>query len=190
MASENKIRVTFLRFLTFVFDVPITALIATLIIFNKINDKKSLIIFIVCFTLMPILGWIYFFRNKNYSKYRKLSFIINILSFPSGLVLLMLSRSNPILIAIALSYLITGVFLTAINAFGYKISGHAAGIVVPGISLGIIFGITGYIYLLLLIPAGYAKVKIKDHTAMQFVTGAICTVAITYVSFYITRMIW
>ena len=189
MASENRIEQKFLRFLTFLFDVPVIALFTVLIIFKNIKDLKSLAIFLLFFTVIPITSWFYFFKKRNYQQYREISFVTNMLSFPTGFIILLLAKSNKVLIAIALSYFLSGFFLGVVNASGYKASGHASGIAGPGTSIGIVYGLIGYLFLLLLIPAGYAKIKIKDHTIMQFVTGAITTIIITFISFYLLRII-
>jgi hypothetical protein len=189
MAAKNKIEQKFLRSLTFLFDMPVIAILTALIIFKKAKDVKSLAIFLLFFTLIPLTAWFYFFKKRNYKQYRRVSFITNMFSFSTGFFLLLLTQSNKIFIAISLSYFLSGFFLAVINASGYKASGHAAGIAGPGISIGIVYGLIGYLFLLLLVPAGYAKIKIEDHTVMQFVTGAATTILITFISFYLLRVI-
>jgi len=189
MASENKVDQKFLRFLTFIFNVPIIALLTALIIFKRIRDARAIMIFLTFFSIIQISEWFYFIKTGDYPKYRRFSFLINMISYTSGSLLLILTKSNKIYIAIGLSYFLSGAFLAVINKLGYKISGHAAGIAGPGTAIGIIYGAIGFLFLLLLIPAGYAKIRIKDHTFMEFASGTVATILITYLSFYIMRII-
>jgi hypothetical protein len=189
MATENEVGQRFLRLLTFLFDVPLIALLASLIIFRKIKDFKAIIIFLTFFTIIPISEWFYFVKVKDYPKYRKFSFLVNMVSYTIGVFFLIFFKSNKVYTAIGLSYFLSGFFLAVVNKLGYKISGHAAGIAGPGTAIGIVYGAVGYLFLLLLVPAGFAKIKIKDHTFMQFALGTVVTILVTYLSFHIVGAI-
>ena len=175
------------RLLTFIFDVPVIAIFSYWVIyqFNKTTlSLKGFIISIIFIGIIPLLSWTYLIKHpKDYEGERKMSFIIDIISYPIGLIFLILTKSNKIFIALALSYGLNGLALLIINKLGYKASGHASGITGPSTALTILFGWTGVLSFLFLIPVYLSKLKIKDHTFAQLTVGGLSSALITYLSF-------
>ena len=175
------------RILTFVFDVPIVAIFSFLMFYLfKSRDLVSFLIAVIFIGIIPIFAWFYLLKRQgDFKGERKVAFIIDAVSYPLALVLLLLFKKKNIYTALSLSYVLNVLILIVINKLGYKASGHGAGIGGPATALTFAFGWSGAISFLFLLPVGYAKVKLKDHTPLQFIIGAALSAAITYISFVI-----
>lgn len=176
------------RFLTFIFDVPVVALFSLYIIyqFNKgeANSLRGFIISAIFIGIIPLLAWTHLLKHPgDYNGERKISFILDALSYPIGFILLVVSKSDKIFIALGLSYLLNVIFLFTVNKFVYKVSGHSSGIAGPATALTIINGYKGALAFLLLIPVYISKIKLDDHTFMQLAVGGITSILITCISF-------
>jgi len=175
------------RMLTFIFDVPVVAIISYCLIylFGKTDfTLRGFIISLIFIGVIPLFAWTYLIKHpEDYKGERKMSFIIDIISYPIGFILLIAVKGNRIFSALALSYLLNAVVLLAINKAGYKASGHGAGIAGPATALTISFGAVGAISFLFLIPVFYGKIKLKDHTFQQLLTGSVISILLTYLSF-------
>ena len=67
----------------------------------------------------------------------------------------------------------------------WKISIHASGITGPTTVLIYSTGITGSLLSILLIPVGWARVKLNAHTWSQFLAGAFVTAITTWLQLVI-----
>ena len=173
------------RMLTFLFDVPIVAMFSfTMFYLFKSRDFVSFLITLIFIGVIPLFAWAYLLKHPgDYKGERKLSFIIDAICYPLALIFLLALKKRNIYTALSLSYLLNVVVLIIINKLGYKASGHGAGIGGPATALAFEFGGLGALSFFLLVPVGYAKVKLNDHTVGQFATGAIVSAVITYFSF-------
>ncbi|MEA3313105.1 MAG: hypothetical protein U9Q18_01870 [Caldisericota bacterium] len=181
------------RFLTFVFDVPVVALFSLYIIyqFNKggANSLRGFTISAIFIGIIPLLAWTHLLKHPgDYNGERKISFILDALSYPIGFTLLVITKSNKIFIALGLSYLLNVIFLFAVNKFAYKVSGHSSGIAGPATALTIITD-KGMLAFLLLIPVYISKRKLGDHTFMQLAVGGITSILITCISFAVVGVL-
>jgi membrane-associated phospholipid phosphatase len=63
----------------------------------------------------------------------------------------------------------------------WKISIHAAGIAGP--TTGLIYGIGVWaaVFFTLLVPVGWARVRLKAHTPLQMLAGGLVTIAATWI---------
>ena len=179
------------RALTFIFDVPLVAIFSFLMFYLfKAHDPSSFLVSILFIGVIPLLAWSHLLRYPgDFKGERKLAFVIDILSYFIGFVILLIMKKQNIYSALVLSYLLNVTVLTIINKAGYKASGHGAGIGGPATALTFAFGWSGAISFLFLLPVGYAKVKLKDHTPLQFIIGAALSAAITYISFVIMGVV-
>lgn len=179
------------RLITFVFDVPVVAIFAFLMFYIfKVHDFRSFAIATVFIGIIPLFAWTHLIKHPgDFKGERKLSFIIDAISYPLGLIVLLVAHIRNIYTALVLSYLLNVMALTIINKAGFKASGHGAGIAGPATALTIEFGWLGALSFLLLVPVGIAKIRLKDHTVPQFLTGAAISAALTYISFVIMRVI-
>ncbi len=176
-----------MRLITFVFDVPIVAIFSFLMIYLfKARDTRSFLISTLFIGIIPLFAWVHLAKHRgDFKGERKLSFVIDAVSYPVGFLLLLLLGKRDVFSALVLSYLLNVIALIIINKAGFKASGHAAGIAGPAAAFTVLFGITGALSFLLLIPVGIAKVRLKDHTPPQFLTGAVLSACITVLSFWI-----
>ncbi len=181
------------RILTFIFDVPIVAIISYWLVyhFSKINvTLRGFTLSLIFVGIIPLFAWTHLIRHpKDYKGERKMSFIIDMISYPIGFILLVVLKGNKIFSALTLSYLLNAVVLLAINKVGYKASGHGAGVAGPATALTILFGVVGAISFLFLVPVFYSKIKLKDHTFMQLLTGSAVSGLLTYLSFTLMGVI-
>ncbi len=179
------------RIITFVFDVPVVAIFAFLMFYIfKAHNFESFAIATLFIGIIPLFAWTHLIKHPgDFKGERKLSFIIDAISYPIGFIILLGIHRKDIYSALVLSYVLNVIALIVINKAGFKASGHGAGIAGPATALAIEFGKYGIISFLLLIPVGIAKLKLKDHTVLQFVAGAALSAALTYISFVIMRII-
>jgi hypothetical protein len=182
------------RFLTFIFDVPVVALFSLYIIyqFNKGEAAalRGFIISAIFIGIIPMLAWTYLLKHPgDYNGERKISFIIDALSYPIGFILLVVSKSDKIFIALGLSYLLNVIFLFTVNKFVYKVSGHSSGIAGPATALTIINGYKGMLAFLLFLPVYISKIKLGDHTFMQLAAGGTTSILITCISFAVAGVL-
>ncbi len=179
------------RLITFVFDVPVVATFAFLMFYIfKVHDFESFAIATLFIGIIPLFAWTHLIKHPgDFKGERKLSFIIDAISYPIGFIILLVINKKDIYSALVLSYLLNVIALIIVNKAGFKASGHGAGIAGPGTALTIEFGIRGALSFLLLIPVGFAKLKLKDHTVSQFLAGAALGAILTYLSFVIMRVI-
>lgn len=177
------------RILTFIFDVPVVAIISYYLIyrFSKTNvTLRGFLISLIFIGIIPLFAWTYLIKHPgDYKGERKMSFIIDIISYPIGFILLVAMKESRIFSALALSYLLNAVVLLAINKAGYKASGHGAGVAGPATALTILFGAVGAISFLFLVPVFYSKIKLKDHSFQQLLTGSLVSILLTYLSFIV-----
>ncbi len=179
------------RIITFVFDVPVVAIFAFIMFYLfKAHDFESFAIATIFIGIIPLFAWTYLIKHPDdFKGERKLSFIIDAISYPIGFALLLIANRKDMYSALVLSYLLNVIVLIILNKAGFKASGHGAGIAGPATALSIEFGKIGLLSFLLLIPVGVAKLKLKDHTILQFLTGAGLSAFLTYISFIILGVI-
>lgn len=100
-------------------------------------------------------------------------------SYLLGSVALVILRAPVFVTSLMLCYLGNTLVMMTIT-FRWKISVHASGIAGPTTllvqSLGLVFSLLS----LLLIPVGWARIRLEAHTLNQFVAGALVTVITTW----------
>jgi hypothetical protein len=110
---------------------------------------------------------------------RLVSFLVNLVSYPVGAVILLIGQAPPVLSAIAWSYVATVAALALVNLF-YKASGHASGVAGPVVAFFMLYGAWALPSLLLLPLVVWARVKVKGHTWPQTVAGALIAAVATW----------
>jgi hypothetical protein len=102
-----------------------------------------------------------------------------VVSYLLGSVALVILRAPVFVTSLMLCYLGNTLVMMTIT-FRWKISVHASGIAGPTTllvqSLGLVFSLLS----LLLIPVGWARIRLEAHTLNQFVAGALVTVITTW----------
>lgn len=183
-----------MRLWTYLLDAPVVAIItfAIFYLFDKAaHNLGAFLIETVCVGVIPLSAWFHMIgHHGDYRGERKLAFILSVLGYTIGTVLILLFfRSDRLYLALMLSYMFTVIGLLTINLLHYKASGHAAGIAGPATALTITFGWVGALSYLLLVLVAVAKIDVKDHTLGQLCTGGGMTILMTLLAFTIAGIL-
>jgi membrane-associated phospholipid phosphatase len=103
---------------------------------------------------------------------RKTPFMVSILVYALGTVIMFALNAPPIVSALMFCYT-TNTLVTFLISLHWKISVHAVGVAGPFTCLVYFFG--------LIIPIGWSRVELKAHTLAQVVAGFLLSIAITWV---------
>ena len=102
------------------------------------------------------------------------------LSYLLGAVILQSLTAPVIITALMLCYGVNTFIMMIIN-LKWKISIHASGITGPATFLFYSFGLIAIPFFLLVLPVGWARLRLRAHTPAQILAGALITIAITWV---------
>jgi membrane-associated phospholipid phosphatase len=138
-------------------------------------------------TILP-MGIIFFMLKKGtlkdaYASDRQTRFkpfLGAVLSYLLGLVAL-IAASAPDLVSVLMAGYFVNTAIMMLITLRWKISIHASGIAGPATYLVYAFGTHLWPVFLLIIPVGWARLKLKAHTPSQVATGFFLTVALTYI---------
>lgn len=140
-------------------------------------------------SFVPLLSVLFYIPGKNedhehvLSRQRKVSFILMAISYPLAWVVLSLTDSPRIFVAMAATYTFVTLGLIVFNLLlRFKASGHAAGVAGPVAAMIFLFGIWAAPLLLLIPLVSWVRVTAKGHTLSQTVVGAVMSFAITLVT--------
>jgi membrane-associated phospholipid phosphatase len=111
---------------------------------------------------------------------RKAPFMVSILVYALGTVIMFALNAPPIVSALMFCYT-TNTLVTFLISLHWKISVHAVGVAGPFTCLVYFFGWLYSPLLLLIIPIGWSRVELKAHTLAQVVAGFLLSIAITWV---------
>jgi membrane-associated phospholipid phosphatase len=157
------------------------------------NRTTGFLISLVLLSLVPLSSYLFYIpgRETNHEKVihrqRMASFIIMMISYPIGWLVLVLSNAPTIFITTAINYTCITLGLLIINiVLKYKASGHAAGVAGPIGAMLYLFGLTAAPLLALLPIISWARVRAKGHDFMQTVVGSALSFAITILIFWVT----
>jgi membrane-associated phospholipid phosphatase len=118
---------------------------------------------------------------------RSVAFVSVMPSYVSGAVLLLLASAPPIVTAIMLCYLGNSLVMMLIS-IRWKISVHASGIAGPVAALTFSLGAVATLLLALIVPVGWARIKLRVHTPAQVVAGTLLTIPVTWLQLRIYLM--
>jgi hypothetical protein len=123
----------------------------------------------------PIKDW-----ARVIQRQRTASFVLMIISYPIGFIVLRLIQAPRIFEAIAVNYTLITLGLIIFNLIlRYKASGHAAGVAGPVAAMFYFFGIPA-VPLATLIPLTiFARLAAKGHNIWQLLVGAVLSISIT-----------
>ena len=102
-----------------------------------------------------------------------------VLSYLAGSLLFLLLGAPKIVTALMLCYAGNTIVMMLIT-LRWKISVHTSGIAGPTTVLIESLGAWAGIFFALLIPVGWARMRLKAHTSMQILAGALVTIAATW----------
>jgi len=136
--------------------------------------------------VVPLLGYVLpavIRRTAGDKRVQRLvSFVVNLVSYPVGALVLLVGRAPSVLTAVAFSYVATVVILALVNLF-YKASGHASGVAGPVMAFFILYGLWALPSLVLLPLVAWARVQVKGHTWPQVAAGAVIAAGATWGAF-------
>ena len=179
-------------------NVPVlTGVLLTILYFHlppeTINRNISYIWGMILLCLIPLSSYLFYIpgREKDWNKVlhrqRMASFIIMMISYPIGWLVLSLMDAPQIFTTMAINYTCITLGLLIINVvIKYKASGHAAGVAGPVGALVYLFGLPATPIIALLPLVSWARVRAKGHDLMQTVVGSILSLGITILTFLIT----
>ena len=165
MAKDNNIRGVVGEVLSQLLNVPVlSGLLLTFLYFKlpaaEPNALKGLIWALVFVSIIPLTSLFFYIPVRNEEKkitvhrQRTASFVMMMVSYPIGWVVLSQIHAPRIFTAMAATYTFVTVGLIVFNLLlHYKASGHAAGVSGPVASMIFLYGVIAT-PLLLLAPAG------------------------------------
>jgi len=98
----------------------------------------------------------------------------------AGGLTLWLLKAPPMITALILCYAGNTLVMMTIT-IRWKISVHASGITGPATVLIEGLGAWGGLFFLLLFPVAWARIRLKAHTPMQILAGALVTIVATWI---------
>jgi hypothetical protein len=141
---------------------------------------------LVFISLIPLCSLLFYIpgKSKNWSRIikrqRNASFILMIISFPIGFIVLRLIDAPRIFEAIAVNYTLITLGLIIFNLIlRYKASGHAAGVAGPVAAVLYFFGFIASPLVSLIPLAIFARIAAKGHNFWELVTGSVMSISIT-----------
>ena len=167
----------FISLYTFAYIIAVLSPTNALLVFALTALFATLLPMIMIYIMVKrgLLKDVYVYDRRNRFK----PFLGATLCYFLGLVAL-LAVSAPLLVTVLMAgYLVNTIFMMLIT-LRWKISIHASGIAGPATFLIYVFGIQFWWTLLLIIPVGWARLKLKAHTPAQIIVGFLLTVALTY----------
>ena len=179
-------------------NVPVlTGVLLTILYFKlpveTLNRNTAYIWSLIILCLIPLCSYLFYIpgREKNKEKVlhrqRMASFIIMMISYPIGWLVLSLMHAPRIFVTMAINYTCITLGLLLINVvIKYKASGHAAGVAGPVGALVYLFGLPATPVIALLPLVSWARVRAKGHDFMQTVVGSLLSIGITILTFLIT----
>ena len=141
---------------------------------------------LVFISLIPLASLLFYIpgKVKDWAKIikrqRTASFVLMIISYPIGFIVLKLINAPRIFEAIAVNYTLITLGLIIFNLIlRYKASGHAAGVAGPVAAMFYFFGIPAAPLAALIPLTIFARIAAKGHDLWQLVIGALMSISIT-----------
>jgi membrane-associated phospholipid phosphatase len=110
---------------------------------------------------------------------RTVPFFVAILIYAMGLLVLLLTKMDPVIISFWFCYISNTLIVIWINKY-WKISAHALGASGPFGVLVYMAGTGSLLFLVVIVLIGWARIKLKMHTFAQVAAGTIAGFALTY----------
>ena len=143
-------------------------------------------------SLIPLCSLLFYIpgRDKNWPKIlkrqRNASFILMIISYPIGFIVLRLTDAPRIYEALAINYTLITLGLIVFNLIlRYKASGHAAGVAGPVAAVLYFFGLIATPLVSLIPLTIFARIAAKGHNIWELVTGSVLSISITVLTLFL-----
>ncbi len=115
---------------------------------------------------------------------RTFPFLISILIYSIGFIVLLIFRINPISTVFWFCYISNTAIIIFINKT-WKISIHAMGAAGPTAALVYAFGLRGFLMVPVIILVAWSRVKLKCHTNAQVIAGGFLGFITTYLQLFL-----
>lgn len=190
MVALNKIAST----ISLVSNAPIIAFFAFLVLMIfpiTAGAPVFLAVATVFGTVIP-LATIFYLHKKGYindfyssdREKRWLPFLLVMPSYLIGFLVLSWLDAPQIATILMLCYLVNGIVAAAIT-LKWKISVHLIGLAGPLTILTANYGSFVWSFLLLAIPIGWARIRLKQHSISQVIAGLVLGVIITAIQLFV-----
>jgi membrane-associated phospholipid phosphatase len=150
-----------------------------------------ILIAVVFAFILQIASFIYFYKNNlisdidaNVKDERTLPYLLSIVIFIVGFILLLIIEASNISIAFWFCY-ISNTFLVILINKKLKISIHAMGVSGPLALFTFTLGIDALLFLPILVAVGWSRIKLKCHSLTEVVAGAVLGFASVFFQLYI-----
>ena len=163
---------------------------AFLILVSRQSIQTSFLLMIVCLTfgtLVPLVMVHQLSKRGIVSDYyvsqkeeRAKPFAGAMISYLVGSGVLFLVNAPAIVTAFMLCYA-GNTMIMMIITLRWKISIHAAGVAAAATGLIYAIGVWAALFFTLLLPVGWARVRLKAHTPLQMLAGGLVTIAATWI---------
>ncbi len=175
-----------LRYLSHSLSAPIIATpVFVALVLLESATILSAILSVFFATIVPVIGITGFARSEGLDydipekRARARPFEIAILSYLAGFTTLVTIGAPVMLSGLMLAYLINTCAMFLITLV-WKISVHAAGVTGPLSFLVFKLGLLwGFLYLLV-IPVGLIRIRLRQHTLLQVLAGAVLSALLTW----------
>ena len=175
-----------LRYLSHSLSAPIIATpVFVALVLLESATILSAILSVFFATIVPVIGITGFARSEGLDydipekRARARPFETAILSYLAGFTTLVTIGAPVMLSGLMLAYLINTCAMFLITLV-WKISVHAAGVTGPLSFLVFKLGLLwGFLYLLV-IPVGLIRIRLRQHTLLQVLAGAVLSAALTW----------
>ncbi len=156
-----------------------------------LSKRPQNLIMLTCITLIfgafaPLVSLYCLLRTKmipdiyvSDRERRVVPFLCALSSYLLGVVALLVVGAPQIITAVMLSYFGNSLIMMMIG-LRWKISIHTSGIAGPATSLTYALGIWWLLFVVIAVPVGWARIKMKAHTTAQVTAGALLTVVTTW----------
>jgi membrane-associated phospholipid phosphatase len=176
--------------ISFVFNPPIVAAPAFLYLIllqTPVNSPTLAVISVMFGALVP-LSIVYGLSKlriipdlwASQRETRAIPFTGAIFSYLLGSAALAIENSPAIITALMLCYVGNTVIMMLIS-LKWKISVHASGVAGPVTALIYVLGVVALPLLFLIVPVGWARIRLQAHTIAQVAAGALLTVVATWI---------
>jgi len=119
-------------------------------------------------------------QDASIKEERTIPFLIAIVFYLIGLMLMIKYQLNIISIAFWFCYISNTVITIFINKF-WKISAHAMGAAGPFAAVVFVFGLIGFVMLPIVLLVGWSRIELKCHTISQVVAGILLAFTSVYI---------
>jgi len=155
---------------------------------RNLSAKISVIAITAVFgVFLQIASFIYFYKkgiigdvDAKTKEERTLPYLLSIVIFIIGFILLLICKASIISIAFWFCYISNTFLVVFINRY-LKISIHTMGVSGPIALFSFIFGFTVLVFMPIIIAVGWSRIKLKCHSLTEVVAGAVLGFSSVYI---------